>query len=155
MQGQRGNQMLGHILTLHKSCQVQPEINVAHGACFCAMSRMCPSTHFCEQYRVLVISMYVCEAQVVNWVLVPQCLGLTSEDEDQDFLLEASQGDRISGKISRKEVAAVAVTALGTGASVGEWHVPSSARTKRTVLPSAAHAKLLPLCHCCMQTILT
>lgn len=36
------------------------------------------------------------------------------------FLLEASQGDRISGKISRKEVAAVAVTALGTAASVGE-----------------------------------
>ncbi|CAL8465559.1 g5095 [Coccomyxa elongata] len=51
---------------------------------------------------------------------VVRSTGLTSEDEDQDFLLEASQGDRISGKISRKEVAAVAVAALGTGASVGK-----------------------------------
>jgi len=48
------------------------------------------------------------------------CAGLTSEDEDVAFLLEASQGDRISGKISRKEVAAVTVAALGTAASVGE-----------------------------------
>ena len=46
--------------------------------------------------------------------------GLTSEDEDKDFVLEASQGDRISGKISRKEVASVAVAALSTAASVGE-----------------------------------
>jgi len=45
--------------------------------------------------------------------------GLTSEDEDQRFLLEASQGDRISGKISRIEVASVAVTALGCSASIG------------------------------------
>ena len=47
--------------------------------------------------------------------------GLTSEDEDTDFVLEASQGDRISGKISRKEVARIAVAALGTAASVGEY----------------------------------
>lgn len=56
--------------------------------------------------------------------MFPPCAGLTSEDEDQDFLLEASQGDRISGKTSRKEVAAIAVAALGTGASVGEWRLP-------------------------------
>lgn len=53
-----------------------------------------------------------------NWICA--CAGLTSEDEDKDFLLEASQGDRISGKISRKEVARVAAAALGTAASVGE-----------------------------------
>lgn len=35
-------------------------------------------------------------------------------------MLEAQQGDRISGKISRKEVASVAVAALGTEASVGK-----------------------------------
>lgn len=35
-------------------------------------------------------------------------------------MLEAQQGDRISGKISRKEVASVAVAALGTEASIGE-----------------------------------
>ena len=45
--------------------------------------------------------------------------GLTSEDEGVPFLLEASQGDCISGKISRAEVASVAVAALGTAASVG------------------------------------
>ena len=45
--------------------------------------------------------------------------GLTSEDDGVPFLLEASQGDRISGKISRAEVASVAVAALGTAASVG------------------------------------
>ncbi|EIE22978.1 CIA30-domain-containing protein [Coccomyxa subellipsoidea C-169] len=51
---------------------------------------------------------------------VVRSTGLTSEDEDTDFVLEASQGDRISGKISRKEVARVAVAALGTAASVGK-----------------------------------
>ena len=35
-------------------------------------------------------------------------------------MLEAQQGDRISGKISRKQVASVAVAALGTDASIGE-----------------------------------
>jgi hypothetical protein len=40
-------------------------------------------------------------------------------------VLEASQGDRISGKISRKEVAAVAAAALGTAASVSESPVSS------------------------------
>ena len=34
-------------------------------------------------------------------------------------MLEAQQGDRISGKISRAQVASVAVAALGTGASIG------------------------------------
>ena len=38
-------------------------------------------------------------------------------------MLEAQQGDRISGKISRKQVASVAVAALGTDASIGEGHV--------------------------------
>ena len=39
-------------------------------------------------------------------------------------MLEAQQGDRISGKISRKEVASVAVAALGTEASVGKRLAP-------------------------------
>ena len=52
--------------------------------------------------------------------------GLTSEDEGVPFLLEASQGDRISGKISRAEVASVAVAALGTAASVGAGPYPLS-----------------------------
>ena len=34
-------------------------------------------------------------------------------------MLEAQQGDRISGKISRAQVASVAVAALGTEASIG------------------------------------
>ncbi|CAL5221994.1 g4282 [Coccomyxa viridis] len=46
--------------------------------------------------------------------------GLTSEDEDKPWVLEAQQGDRISGKISRKEVASVAVSALSTEASIGK-----------------------------------
>ena len=52
------------------------------------------------------------------WPLV--CAGLTSEDEGVPFCLEASQGDRLVGKISRAEVASIAVAALGTPASVGE-----------------------------------
>ena len=35
-------------------------------------------------------------------------------------MLEAQQGDRISGKISRVQVASVAVAAMGTEASIGE-----------------------------------
>ena len=46
--------------------------------------------------------------------------GLTTEDEDQPWVLEVQQGDRISGKISRAQVASVAVSALGTEASIGK-----------------------------------
>ncbi|CAK0786611.1 hypothetical protein CVIRNUC_009825 [Coccomyxa viridis] len=46
--------------------------------------------------------------------------GLTTEDEDQPWVLEAQQGDRISGKISRAQVASVAVAALDTEASIGK-----------------------------------
>ena len=46
--------------------------------------------------------------------------GLTTEDEDKPWVLEAQQGDRISGKISRAQVASVAVAAMGTEASIGE-----------------------------------
>ena len=43
-------------------------------------------------------------------------------------MLEAQQGDRISGKISRAQVASMAVAALGTEASIGgcsgaSWHL--------------------------------
>ena len=46
--------------------------------------------------------------------------GLTNEEEDALFLLEASQGDLISGKISRAEVAHLIVAALGSSAAAGE-----------------------------------
>ncbi len=48
--------------------------------------------------------------------------GLTTEDEDKPWVLEAQQGDRISGKISRAQVASVAVAAIGTEASIGGHH---------------------------------
>ena len=50
--------------------------------------------------------------------------GLTSEDTDTQFLLEAAQGDRISGKISRAEVADLIVAALGTPSATGETRNP-------------------------------
>jgi NAD(P)H-binding len=45
--------------------------------------------------------------------------GLTTEEEDERFLLEARQGDAISGKISRAEVAQVVARALGTPLAAG------------------------------------
>ena len=45
--------------------------------------------------------------------------GLTSEDADVPFLLEASQGDRISGKIARAEVASLVAAALASPAAAG------------------------------------
>ena len=51
---------------------------------------------------------------------VVRSTGLTTEEKDTGFLLEASQGDRISGKISRAEVAAVIVAALDTPAATGQ-----------------------------------
>ncbi|PRW55975.1 nadh:ubiquinone oxidoreductase complex i intermediate-associated 30 [Chlorella sorokiniana] len=48
---------------------------------------------------------------------LPYCVlrptGLTNESEPGEFLLEASQGDRITGRISREELASLAVAALG------------------------------------------
>lgn len=45
--------------------------------------------------------------------------GLTSEDAGVPFLLEASQGDRISGKITRAEVASLVAAALASPAAAG------------------------------------
>lgn len=45
--------------------------------------------------------------------------GLSREKEDESFELEASQGDRIVGIISRQEVAAVTAAALDSPASAG------------------------------------
>ncbi len=53
--------------------------------------------------------------------------GLTTEDADTPFLLEASQGDRISGKITRAEVASLVSAALNTPASVGAGPLPAPA----------------------------
>jgi hypothetical protein len=49
----------------------------------------------------------------------PRCAGLTNETEGAPFLLEASQGDSISGKVSREEVASLVVAAFGTPAAAG------------------------------------
>ena len=46
--------------------------------------------------------------------------GLTTEDVEESFLMEAAQGDSISGKISREEAASVVNAALQTPASNGE-----------------------------------
>ncbi|PSC71557.1 nadh:ubiquinone oxidoreductase complex i intermediate-associated 30 [Micractinium conductrix] len=46
--------------------------------------------------------------------------GLTNESEPGEFLLEASQGDRITGRISREELASMVATALGTPAAAGK-----------------------------------
>ena len=54
---------------------------------------------------------------------VVRSTGLTSEETDTPFLLEASQGDRVSGKVSRAEVASVIVAALGTPAATGGQRV--------------------------------
>ena len=52
-----------------------------------------------------------------------RCAGLTTEEEDTPFLLEAGQGDRIVGKITRAQVARVLAAALKTPGSVGRSHV--------------------------------
>ena len=62
--------------------------------------------------------------------------GLTTEDADTPFLLEASQGDRISGKISRAEVASLVSAALNTPASVGAGLPPAPARLATAVPPA-------------------
>lgn len=46
--------------------------------------------------------------------------GLTTEQAEESFLLEVSQGDSISGKITREEAASVVAAALNTPASRGE-----------------------------------
>lgn len=51
---------------------------------------------------------------------VVRSVGLTSEDLDTDFLLETQQGDNISGKISRQEVAKVVAEALNTPFATGK-----------------------------------
>ena len=59
---------------------------------------------------------------VTPYYCIVRSTGLTSEETDTAFLLEAAQGDRISGKISRAEVADVIVAALGTPAATGRHH---------------------------------
>lgn len=53
--------------------------------------------------------------------------GLSREQEDQTFELEASQGDRIVGIISRQEVASVAAAALDSPAAAGTIYQLNSA----------------------------
>jgi hypothetical protein len=51
---------------------------------------------------------------------VVRATGLTSEDADTAFLLEARQGDAISGKVARGEVAQVVAAAAGSPAAAGD-----------------------------------
>lgn len=51
---------------------------------------------------------------------VLRAVGLTNEEEDVKFMLEGSQGDQISGKISRAEVTDLIAAALSSSATVGE-----------------------------------
>ena len=66
---------------------------------------------------------------------VVRSTGLTTEEQDTGFLLDASQGDRISGKISRAEVASVIVAALHTPAATGQaltlWRTHAYAKNLR------------------------
>ena len=48
------------------------------------------------------------------------CAGLVSGEDMQPAALEYSQGDRISGKITRKETAAAVLAALGTDAATNK-----------------------------------
>lgn len=50
---------------------------------------------------------------------VVRATGLTTEEEDTAFALEARQGDAISGKVSRAEVAQVVAQALESPAAAG------------------------------------
>lgn len=62
-------------------------------------------------------------------------LGLTTEREDESFVMEAAQGDTISGKISRGEVATVISAALKAPASKGkDVHAPYLSLRGSTVL---------------------
>ena len=54
--------------------------------------------------------------------------GLTTEQAEESFLLEASQGDSISGKITREEAASVVAAALNTPASKGKVFFHSTNR---------------------------
>ncbi|KAK9814216.1 hypothetical protein WJX72_002437 [[Myrmecia] bisecta] len=51
---------------------------------------------------------------------VIRATGLTNEEEGGPFVVEASQGDRISGKVSRAEVAALVATAINSPAGAGK-----------------------------------
>ena len=65
---------------------------------------------------------YIYEAGTVYVMLRLWIAGLTTERIEESFLLEASQGDTISGKISREEAATVVASALQTPASRGRVH---------------------------------
>lgn len=48
------------------------------------------------------------------------CAGVTDKEEGGPFLLEAKQGDTISGNISRQELARIVATALSTPQAAGK-----------------------------------
>ena len=50
---------------------------------------------------------------------------MSGEEYDKPVMLEYSQGDRISGKVTRKETAAAVLAALGTDAACNKtFEVP-------------------------------
>ena len=88
---------------------------------------------------VAVLSVHCIVAQPLLLSCQRLLAGLSREAEEQSFELEASQGDRIVGIISRPEVAAVVAAALDSPASSG---TPSGAALDRTV-----HIQTLMWCH--------
>ena len=51
--------------------------------------------------------------------LARDCAGITDKTEGGPFLLEAKQGDTISGNVSRDELARLVATALSTPEATG------------------------------------
>lgn len=61
------------------------------------------------------------------YLWVPCSAGLTTEEEDMPHIIEADQGDSISGKISRAEVAQVISQALEMPAAAGKGCIACAA----------------------------
>ena len=73
--------------------------------------------------------------------------GITDKTEGGPFLLEAHQGDTISGNVSRHELARLVVTALSTPEAAGvSVHAASSASAMLTASLSVQLNTLPTLC---------
>lgn len=59
------------------------------------------------------------QVQLDAGMTVCGCAGITDKTDGGPFLLEAQQGDTISGNVSRQELARLVVTALSTPEATG------------------------------------
>lgn len=69
--------------------------------------------------------------------------GITDKTEGGPFLLEARQGDTISGNVSRQELARLVVAALATPEATGTQYGPAAHWTSSTYAYAHAAAPLL------------